>query len=76
MNWMSYDTLTSSEIVGYALLHKVNFVLDKTKHMAPKYIKVLKAKEEELWKAMRASMTRIEHFKAQYERGKQLKHEA
>lgn len=66
MSWTSYDTLTSSEIVGYTLLHKLNFVLDKTKHMAPKYTKVLKEKEEELWKAMRASMTRIEHFKGQY----------
>lgn len=66
MNWMSYDSLTASEIVGYTLLHKLNFVLDKTKHMAPKYIKVLKTKEKELWKAMRASMTKIDHFKAQY----------
>lgn len=66
IKWIHYNTLTSSDIVGYSLLNKLNFVLEKTKHMAPKYINVLKEKEEELWKAMLASMTKIGHLKAQY----------
>jgi hypothetical protein len=57
--------------VGYTILHKLNFAISKTKHLAPKYTIILREKEHELWRAMRTRMTNIEHLKAWYKRNRQ-----